>query len=70
MSSTNDVRDIPTAGKGLIIVAAVDQVLHFRIFDRDGKMVVDTDETRINDPSRADRRSPGSNLRACGLRTS
>ena len=47
MSSANDVRDIPTAGQGLIIVAAVKNVLHFRIFDRDGRMVVHTDETKL-----------------------
>lgn len=46
MSSVNDVSAIPTAGKRLVIVSAVDHVLHFRIFDNDGKMVVDTDATR------------------------
>ena len=47
MSSLNDVGGIPTEGKGLIIVAAVDRVLHFRIFDGDGKGVVDTDEKKF-----------------------
>jgi WD40 repeat protein len=46
MSSVKDVSAIPTAEKRLVIVAAVDHVLHFRIFDDDGKMVVDTDETQ------------------------
>jgi hypothetical protein len=41
MSSVNGVTAM---GKRLIIVAAVDHVLHFRIFDSDGKMVVGTDE--------------------------
>jgi len=49
MSSVNDVSGIPTEGKWLIIVAAVHDVLHFRIFDGDGKMVVDTDEKRLTD---------------------
>ena len=40
----NDASDIPTSGKNLIIVAAVNNVLHFRIFDGDGKVVVNTDE--------------------------
>ena len=40
----NDVSGILTEGKDLIIVAAVNHVLHFRIFDGDGKVVVDTDE--------------------------
>ena len=44
MSSLNGVSGIPTEGKNLIIVAAVNNVLHFRIFDGDGKVVVDTDE--------------------------
>jgi hypothetical protein len=46
MSSVKDVSAIPTEGKRLVIVAAVDHVLHFRIFDNDGKMVVDTDATQ------------------------
>ena len=37
MSSLNDVSGIPTEGKNLIIVAAVNNVLHFRIFKGDGK---------------------------------
>jgi transcriptional regulator with XRE-family HTH domain len=49
MSSVKDACVIPTAGKRLIIVARVDQILHFRIFDGDGKMVVDTDSKRLNE---------------------
>ena len=52
MSSVKDVRGIPTAGKNLIIVAAVDNVLHFRIFDLDGKVVLDTDEKRLAEQAR------------------
>lgn len=51
MSSLNDVSDIPTEGKNLIIVAAVNNVLHFRIFD-DGKVVVNTDEKRLTEQAR------------------
>ena len=50
MSSLNDGSDPP--GKRLIIVADVDQVLHFRIFDGDGKMVVDTNEKRLTEQAR------------------
>jgi hypothetical protein len=46
MSSVKDVNAIPRAGTRLVIVAAVDHVLYFRIFDSEGKMVVDTDATR------------------------
>jgi len=49
MPSLNDVSDIPKGGKDLIIVAAVDNVLHFRMFDGAGKMVVDTDEKRLTE---------------------
>jgi len=49
MSSVNDVSGIPTEGKRLIIVAVVGQVLHFRIFSDDGKMVVDTDAKRLTE---------------------
>jgi hypothetical protein len=47
MSALNRVSRIPTEGKNLVVVAAVDEVLHFRIFDDDGEMVVDTDEKRL-----------------------
>jgi hypothetical protein len=47
MSSVGDVGDIPTAGKTLVIVADVSGVLHFRIFEGDGRIVVDTDESRL-----------------------
>jgi len=47
MSSVNDVTDIPTAGKSLVIVAAVNNVLHFRIFDFTGRVIEDTDETKL-----------------------
>jgi RNA polymerase sigma factor (sigma-70 family) len=46
MPAVKDVGGIPTEGKNLVIVADVDHVLHFRIFDRAGKMVVDTDEKK------------------------
>jgi exosortase len=52
ISSVNDVRDIPREGKRLIILAVVDQVLHFRIFDRDGEMVVNTDAKRLTKHAR------------------
>ena len=42
-----DVTGIPRIGKDLIIVAAVDNVLHFRILDGAGKTIVDTDEKRL-----------------------
>src|SRR5262249_52903823 len=49
MPPLNDVSGVPTEGKNLIIVAAVKNVLHFRFFDGDGKVVVDTDETRLTE---------------------
>ncbi|MFI5460917.1 MAG: Mov34/MPN/PAD-1 family protein [Isosphaerales bacterium] len=52
MSSVKDVSDIPTGGKDLIIVAALDRVLHFRVFDGYGKVVVDTDETTLTQQAR------------------
>ena len=51
MSSLNH-NGIPTEGKNLIVVAAVDNMLHFRIFEGDGKVVVDTDETRLTEQAR------------------
>jgi hypothetical protein len=52
MPSVN-VSDIPSEGKRLVVVAAVDQVLHFRIFDGAGKMIVDLDATRLTKHERA-----------------
>ena len=52
MPSLNDVRGIPTKGTNLIIVADVNNVLHFRIFNRVGKVVVDTDETKLTEQAR------------------
>jgi len=52
MSSVKDVSDIPTVGKNLFIVAAVDHVLHFRVFDADGRKVVDTNEKRLAEQAR------------------
>jgi tetratricopeptide (TPR) repeat protein len=49
MSALKDVGDIPANGKNLIIVAAVKNVLHFRIFDVDGKVTTDTDETKLTE---------------------
>ncbi len=50
--TVNEVSEIPTTGKDLIIVAAVDNVLHFRMFDGDGKIAVDTDEKKLPRQSR------------------
>lgn len=47
MSALYDVSDIPTAGENVIVVAAVNHVLHFRIFDGDRERVVDTDEKSL-----------------------
>ncbi len=47
MYSESDVSSIPTSGTYLVIVANVKDVLYFRIFDADGKVVVDTDEARL-----------------------
>ena len=42
-----DTADIPTSGKNLIIIALVNNVLHFRIFDASGKLVESTDEKSL-----------------------
>jgi hypothetical protein len=47
MSSVDEVSKIPKGEKSRVIVAAVKNVLHFRIFDRDGNMLVDTNETEL-----------------------
>jgi hypothetical protein len=52
MSAVDGVSHLPVEGKNLVVVAAVDHVLHFRIFDGDGKMAVDTDEKRLTERAR------------------
>jgi DNA-directed RNA polymerase specialized sigma24 family protein len=47
MSAVENVSGLPRKGENLVIVAAVDRALHFRIFDAHGQMVVDTDEPRL-----------------------
>jgi hypothetical protein len=41
-----DANEVPAQGKNLIVAGSVGGVLHLRIFDRDGDMVVDTDESK------------------------
>ena len=52
MPSLNDVNGIPTEGKGLVVVALVNNVLHFRIFDGCGRMEMDTDEPKLTEQAR------------------
>jgi hypothetical protein len=52
MSAVSDMSDVPKLGKNVVIVADVDHVLHFRIFDRDGRMIVNTDEKRLKGQAR------------------
>ena len=39
-----DMSNIPNKGENLIVVAVLPDNLHFRVFDRDGIQVIDTDE--------------------------
>jgi tetratricopeptide (TPR) repeat protein len=52
LSSLNDEGGIPTEGKSLVVVATVEDALHFRVFDGDGVMVVDTNETILIEKAR------------------
>src|SRR5262249_7396023 len=47
MPKVNDLRALPTAGKLLIIVADVNHALHLRMFDVEGKKVLDSDAKRF-----------------------
>jgi hypothetical protein len=47
MSSVNDPSEMPEEGKSLIVVSTLDHALHIRMFDGEGKMVVDTDEKEL-----------------------
>jgi PhoPQ-activated pathogenicity-related protein len=52
MPSVDDASGLPASGKDLIVVAAVDNVLHFRLFDGEGRMDVDTSETKLTKKSK------------------
>jgi hypothetical protein len=52
-----DVKEIPAEGKDLVIVAAVGQALHFRIFDDGGHKVVETDEATLKEQTPKDEES-------------
>ena len=47
MPNVNDLNALPTAGKRLFIVADVNHALHLRMFDIEGKMVLDSDAKRF-----------------------
>ena len=47
MPSLKDVSGIPANGKNLIVVASVGNVLHIRIFDAEGNVAVNTDESKL-----------------------
>jgi len=47
MSSESEVGRLSTSGQNLVVVADLKGVLHFHIFDGDGKVVVDTDATSL-----------------------
>ena len=47
MRNVNDLKELPSAGKRLFIVADVNHVLHLRMFDLEGKMVLDSDAKRF-----------------------
>jgi hypothetical protein len=47
MAPVKDVRQIRAEGKDLIVVADVNNVLHIRIFGRNGNIVLDTDEHKL-----------------------
>ena len=52
MSSMKNVSEIPAKGKNLVIVAAVNGLLHFRIYDEDGNEDV-IDEKRLTEQARS-----------------
>jgi hypothetical protein len=47
LRSLDSADKIPITGRGLVIVAEVKGVLHFRVFDKDGVMAMDTDEKGV-----------------------
>jgi hypothetical protein len=44
---TNYVGEIPEEGKNLLIVAIIDNIHHYRVFDGRGRLSEDTDDSRL-----------------------
>jgi hypothetical protein len=49
LTSVQDAASIPQEGRDCVVVARVGNVLHFRIFDREGCLVVDTEEKKLTE---------------------
>lgn len=49
MDAPKDLSELPEQGRDLVIVARLNDRLHFRIFDSDGKRVVDTGDDQWTD---------------------
>src|SRR5262249_50555255 len=47
IAGLNETGAIPNEGKSLIVFATVHDTLHIRVFDGEGKLVIDTDEERL-----------------------
>jgi hypothetical protein len=47
MNPVSDPREIPAEGENLVVVALVDRVMTFRVFDAEGKRVVDVSENGL-----------------------
>jgi multidrug efflux pump subunit AcrB len=52
LHSVDDAGEIATSGKRLMVVAVIDRVIHIRIFDGEGKQIVDTNERRLSEKTR------------------
>jgi hypothetical protein len=50
--AVKDIGSIPDECRNTIVVANIENVLYFRVFDEDGKTVVDTNETRLTSKAR------------------
>jgi hypothetical protein len=47
LHSLKSVRDIPATGQNLVVIALVENVMYFRIFDAAGKLVASSDEKSL-----------------------
>ena len=49
IAAADNATKVPGEGKNLVVVADVNNVLHFRFFDGDGRRVVNTNEKKLSD---------------------
>ncbi len=52
VSSAKTTSELPENGRSKIVVAEIDDIIHFRIFDRNAQMILETDEKKLTEQAK------------------